>query len=365
MSGSVSYNPSPSTMPPQAIPPPPPGLNYIAAIRPVLTIIIIATIFVGVFITLLATLFLLSTRDLRRQPIFVLNVLILFLGVALCSLTSWLDINAILRPLDANNAQLPASALVSIAPIVVESVLFVRIFAVYPWSKISTRMKLLAYGFPVALRTARAINIVFGLIEAAGIYRNNQGLGISVAQRAWHTNLTKVECFLQLVDNTYMSVLFLWKLRQATKLSDNIRIRSSSSYTKRVRTLTWIVSSNFVIPDFLSLIQLIGLFLPQTTNVEVYIVGIFFTNPCIEIISVLFATVWAASNHWRADSDAPPPSFSISLGSRSTECSSFPDRRHSRIVRSPTVTPNGVNIPLESSPAMDSGKMRFEQSYGV
>ena len=113
------------------------------------------------------------------------------------------QINAILRPLDANTAYLPTSALVSISPVLVETVLFARILAVYPWSRISLTTKLVAYGVPITMRIVRTVNVAVGLSKAAQIYRDNKGASISVPEEAWQTiTETKVECFLQLFDNT-------------------------------------------------------------------------------------------------------------------------------------------------------------------
>ena len=58
---------------------------------------------------------------------------------------------------DASSFIVPTAVLTGIAPVLVESVLFVRVFAVYPWSKISARVKVVAYGVPIVLRVARTI----------------------------------------------------------------------------------------------------------------------------------------------------------------------------------------------------------------
>lgn len=327
---------SQSTSMPDVIPPPPPGTNYIAVIRPALTPLITATLFDGMFIPMLATLFLLSTRELRRQPIFVLNVLVLLLGLAMCTLSIAVDISTIIPTFNNTTLIIVVSVLTVFAPILVESVLFVRILAVYPWSRISTRAKLAIYGFPVAMRIARTVNAA---VNTGIIYRHinpaDSADVLIASARSWRRYSTKLECFLQLFDNTYVSVLFLWKLRQAAQMSSSIRVRSSSSYAKRVRSLMWIVACNFIIPDILSLVQLVVLF--HDPNAAIYVFDIFFANPCVEIISVLFATVWAASNHWQADQSAPP-TFSLSLhGARMADAASDQSQtRHPRLMHSPS-----------------------------
>lgn len=82
----------------------------------------------------------------------------------------------------------------------------------------------------------------------------------------------------------------------------------------------WIVASNFIVPDLLSLAQLIVLFSRPRYNVAIYMFSLYFINSCIEVIGVLFATVWAAKNHWQTE-DSVPPTFSLGLGSRNPEAS--------------------------------------------
>ncbi|EKM55046.1 uncharacterized protein PHACADRAFT_173110 [Phanerochaete carnosa HHB-10118-sp] len=258
----------------QIVPPPPPGTNYIAAISPTLTYMVVVVMFLGMFIPLLVTLFLLSTRELRHRPIFILNVFNLLFGVAMCSTVIWLEFNAILRSLDINKAIFPAFFLVALAPILISSTLFVRVIAVYSWSRISTGNKLLAYGFPIALSTARVINLASGFPGALRAPR------LIDSATPWHSDTTKAECFIQLVEN--------------------------------------------------SLVVLIGLFLSESVDVEITLI-LFFVNPCMAIIGVLFATVWAANSHWQADTESPPPSFSLNLGSRLRETSQTSDRRHSQM----------------------------------
>ncbi|GJE96435.1 hypothetical protein PsYK624_126320 [Phanerochaete sordida] len=326
-------------------PPPPPGLNYIIAIKSSLVPAATSFVFAGMFVPLIITLFLLSTPRLRRQPIFILNVLSLLFGLTMSSLSISTNIAAMLLSFDASTIIVPTAILTGISPVLVGSVLFVRIFAVYPWSRISNLTKVLAYGVPIVLRVARTVNITLnlGLIYRGGGSDRSSSLGvIGASANDWQRSSTKVECTLQLIDNTYVSALFLWKLRQAAKLSASIRLKSSNSYARRIRSLMWIAVSNFVIPDILSLVQLIVLFLhPDDGEVALYVFVIFFANPCVEIIGVLFATVWAASNHWQADhGSAVPtamPTISIDLGSHVADAPGQAYTAHSLMFRAPSV----------------------------
>jgi hypothetical protein len=74
------------------IPPPPPGMNYIAAMQPSVNLLIITVAFLGMFMPLLIALFLFSSGELRRKPIFILNVLAVLFGIALASLSIWAQV---------------------------------------------------------------------------------------------------------------------------------------------------------------------------------------------------------------------------------------------------------------------------------
>ena len=102
---------------------------------------------------------------------------------------------------DASSFIVPTAVLTGIAPVLVESVLFVRVFAVYPWSKISARTKVVAYGVPIVLRVARTANIAVNL---GLIYRapGSRSTSLGASAHNWEKYSTKIECTLQLIDNT-------------------------------------------------------------------------------------------------------------------------------------------------------------------
>ena len=73
-------------------PPPPPGLNYIAAIQPSITFLMIGTVFSGILLPLLVALFHFSTKHTRRQPIFILNVISITLGLTLGIYNAYIEV---------------------------------------------------------------------------------------------------------------------------------------------------------------------------------------------------------------------------------------------------------------------------------
>ena len=72
-----------------SFPPPPPGLNYVAAIVPSLTFLLISTIWAALLVPITIVLFIFSTPSLRRTPLFILNVLSLASGLALGMISAY------------------------------------------------------------------------------------------------------------------------------------------------------------------------------------------------------------------------------------------------------------------------------------
>ncbi len=71
---------------------PPPGLNYIAAIQPSLTFVMIQISFGSMLIPLLTALICLSTREIRKKPVFYFNILAILSGLVSCTLSIWLQV---------------------------------------------------------------------------------------------------------------------------------------------------------------------------------------------------------------------------------------------------------------------------------
>jgi len=76
LNATATPNPIPNTFPL-----PPPGLNYIAAIQPSIVFLMIGTAWSGILLPLLVAVFFFSTKDSRRKPIFIMNVVSIALGL--------------------------------------------------------------------------------------------------------------------------------------------------------------------------------------------------------------------------------------------------------------------------------------------
>ncbi|KAF9049304.1 hypothetical protein BDZ89DRAFT_1108257 [Hymenopellis radicata] len=279
-------------------PPPPPGTNYIASIEPSLNMLLIGATWSSVLVPLLIALFLFSTPSLRRSVVFNLNVLSILLGIAFGILNYYVDVTAIISP-DHPVSQatyIAESVLIGSIPFLVESILVVRVFAVYRPSQMTLLNAALVYVPIILVKIGRLINLLLFWTTWFPTLRNG-GNPIVVSQQVWHLPYTKIEWFLQMFDNGYASALFLRRVREG--LSSNSYVASTKSrasgYRSRLHALFWIGASNFVFPVILSLAQVIFAFRDSSFLHGSYIL---ITNIYIEIIGVLLATVWASGSKW-------------------------------------------------------------------
>ncbi|PFH53348.1 hypothetical protein AMATHDRAFT_137971 [Amanita thiersii Skay4041] len=284
------------------IPPPPSGLNYIEAIKPALNLLLIGAIWSAMLLPLLITLFFFSTKELRRKPIFILNVLALLFGEIMGVLNVVHEYHAIvdpLNPLDPSN-YVASGIIIIITPFLVQSILVLRLLAVYPLCRTPTRLFISIF-LPLALlKIARAINFAIFLKNYVIVVKA-VGDAFIAGKYSWNTVNIKIEWILQLVDNSAASFLFLKRLNIRNTLTISKYTASTngrSSHASKITTLFWIALSNFVFPVILSLIQLIYAFQGAQFLPGTYVQLV---NGYVEIIGVLLATVWAAGTRWTLD----------------------------------------------------------------
>ncbi|KAH9478635.1 hypothetical protein JR316_0009092 [Psilocybe cubensis] len=317
---------------PNVFPPPPVGLNYIAAIQPSLTFLMIGTVWGGILLPLLVALFFFSSKTTRRRPIFILNVFSITLGLFMSIFNAIHAILTPLRPLNPDTA-LVFTVVITFTPWLVELILVVRLLAVYPYARTPKRTWFAIFIPLILLKIARFVNNTVYAVEYVQLVRNPGSADpISVAQRSWDSHPgTKIEWVLQVVDNTATSLLFILRLKSGLEAPGREVATGNSrqSYASRIKALFWISVSNFVFPVILSIIQLIMLFRDPNFLKGSYI---FLTNDYVEIVGVLLATVWASTSHWtdQNSSDISSKSYGGSTAPRFA--------RHIRLNQSETFT---------------------------
>ncbi|KAH9938977.1 uncharacterized protein BXZ73DRAFT_44292 [Epithele typhae] len=281
--------------------PPPPGLNYIVALGPSVTLLMVGTVCASMLIPITVGLFLVSSPSFRRSPLFILNVLSLCFGLILGVLNIIEQVRAILA-MPVNNAfNVGAAIALFLCPFFAEGVLILRVVAVYPPAQLSWPKRVAIYGTIAAFKIARIGNFVQATVQLWDFMQNNPDPAAAalVAQvQPW----PKVEWFLQTFDTSFASMLFLARLRVVSfrrpgqgglNVSTGTSASSSrGSYLSRLRLLFWIAASNFVIPVLLNVGQLVDLYLdPNFLNYSY----IYFVNVYVAIVGTLLATIWCSS----------------------------------------------------------------------
>ncbi|KAG2042215.1 hypothetical protein BDR03DRAFT_854103 [Suillus americanus] len=287
--------------------PPPPGLNYLAAIQPALIDIMIGHTFTVILIPLLIAMFYFSNEHSRRQPIFILNVLNVCLAFSVGIMGDSRAVNTMLSPTHPYpvSYDIIMGALGAVQTIFVDTILLFRICSVYPPRYIAWQRFVVLVSLPVLLKVARVINL--SLFIAALIRAAKGPNAEAVLAALWvAAPYLKIEWFAQLVDNIYASSVFLWTLWSKRKNKHGSISTHSAlvSFRMRLQTLFWIALSNFIIPALFSVAQIIVIYCEVD---PVVINQIILANTSIAVIGVVFATVWAGSvNRQIAQSDAKP-----------------------------------------------------------
>lgn len=190
-------------------PPPPPGLNYIEAIRPSLNFILIVTPLGAILVPLIIVLFVFSPPHFRRHPVFILNVLACCSGITEAVLNAVVETTQIIFPLKPLSKPL-LTALIAVAifsPLFIDSILIFRIIAFYPINTTPKTTLTAILAFPFLLKCGRFTAIVLFLVE----FKKKSGNAPNVflaAESIWPKNpFIIVEWTLQMMDNAYVEKL--------------------------------------------------------------------------------------------------------------------------------------------------------------
>ncbi|KAF7362931.1 hypothetical protein MVEN_00644100 [Mycena venus] len=268
---------------------------YAESIRPGFAFILIPTIFGVLMVPLLILLLVFSTAHTRRRPIFILNVVSVCMGIVSSVLTVHLTISTVLFPFKTvNHAEdFFYTCLEVWKGWFAEAVLLLRVAVVFPRSRLT-----LLLSFPIAIKVTRAIlNIVY-LVKWGKMLFTGTGNQYVVLQ-SLPKYLFKAIILLELVDNGYVSFLFLWKLQQQRRGSflagrelDPINFSTQQSFRNKLQNIFWIASTNFVFPLVFNVVKLVAVLIG--TSVVLY-AALDMVNTNIVIICTVFATVWSST----------------------------------------------------------------------
>ncbi|KAF8551394.1 hypothetical protein OG21DRAFT_286145 [Imleria badia] len=276
-------------------PPVPPALDPNAIIHPSLNSVMIGHTFLTLLLPLLIALFYFSTPQSRRRPIFILNVMAIILAFTVGVMIDALAIHSILSPQDPwpPSVNIAIGFIGSFQSILVDLTLLVRLISVHPLSHLGLTRFALLTTLPILLKAARVVNLIIFikvLVDAA-----RGPLGPENIAVAWATKpYLKIEWSAQMVDNAYASLAFLWTIRDMGNglgVTSNIH-PTRVTFSQRMRTLSRIALSNFIIPTLFSIAQLVVVY--RSVNVVV-VNEIILVNTMLAVFGVVFATLWAGN----------------------------------------------------------------------
>lgn len=208
-----------------------------------------------------------------------------------------LEVRQILSP-DAtvsNAFYLAIITTVILSPMLIDSILLTRVLAFYPkrTSSPATRFKVLL--FPILVKCGRFIAVVMYLHNFQAQTKSGGSI-LLVGSETWFENRFLIaEWTLQIVDNTYSSLFFLYKLRLFDAYGRAGWVERHPTTLKRIRGLFYIALGNFVFPIVLNVAQIVLVTTDHSFLNGTYVIVV---NNFVSILGVVFATIWTTSTHW-------------------------------------------------------------------
>ncbi|KAI0073240.1 hypothetical protein K474DRAFT_1571731, partial [Panus rudis PR-1116 ss-1] len=155
---------------------PPPGLNFVAAVQISLNLLMIGTVWSAMLVPLLVVLFVFSTPQLRRKPVFILSTISILLGLVEGGLNIWQEREAMINPQRAvpGDAYIAFGILVTLIPMFTELVLLTRLLAIYPPSRSSWTRIAVIFGPIAAIKVLRVINLSIAINQQVSFFRQTK-----------------------------------------------------------------------------------------------------------------------------------------------------------------------------------------------
>ncbi|KAK7439034.1 hypothetical protein VKT23_017740 [Stygiomarasmius scandens] len=265
--------------------------DFIKNILGALYTMIVTSLWLGVSLSLFVALLGTSSAQSHRKPIFILCMI----AVAIGTIPSVLFLKILIQSIIGFNfAQSETPYLIALsffsffASICIDAILLFRLVAVFPPSIVSRRALTRIFGPLLMFKLARLTTTIVLVVRYLSKTREFPSYDpinfflvvktIPELRLAWS---------LQITDNALCSFLFIYRLHRTRSFSARLR---NSSYGKRLRTLLLITVSNFVLPVVFVIVEL-GV-VNSTSAMALAGINVSATN--IEVIGVLFATIWAS-----------------------------------------------------------------------
>ncbi|KAI6045892.1 hypothetical protein EDC04DRAFT_2030253 [Pisolithus marmoratus] len=194
--------------------------------------------------TLFAALLALSTEESRRRVVFRLNVLAICLSLTtsiLGGLTNW---KAMVDPFNqvSTSVYLAASISISFSPLLYDTILLTRLFALYPPASTPLATLIKIFAFPFCVKCARVVAITLYVNSEFRVATTTEVL-VQDQPNLWFRSPNLIaEWPLQIADNMYSVSLFLYNLYVRARPLTN------GGIPNRIRQFFYTVVANFVFP---------------------------------------------------------------------------------------------------------------------
>ncbi|KAI6098525.1 hypothetical protein F5141DRAFT_1253516 [Pisolithus sp. B1] len=250
--------------------------DFVQFIRPAFIRDVANTAFSASLFTLCVVLLALSTKQSRRHVVFRLNVFAICLVLTMGILVGFNDGKVILGQV----YWLPQSNLTAgvafavLPPLLCDSILLARLFALYPLSITRPATLLKIFIFPFCIKCARVVVLAHYLVNLVTLDSSNP----------FHDPYLTAEWMMQAADNIYSVGFFLHSLRVRTGLM------KCGGMSTCIRQIFYISVANFVFPLMFNIVLIICVMADQSFgNFGGLLLLI---NNYVTVMGVLCATVW-------------------------------------------------------------------------
>ncbi|KAI6038864.1 hypothetical protein EDC04DRAFT_1843172 [Pisolithus marmoratus] len=265
---------------------------FVNTIHPSFDYIVATTASAACVLTLFAVLCALSTKESRCRLAFQLNALAICLVLMTSILTGLTNGKAIVDPFNpvSNSVYLASIVFTIFPPLLYDSILLTRLFALYPPSNTPLATLLKISAFPICVKCTRVVILTLFLNDFVRT-ATTEGLTLAATSTWFHNPYLISEWAMQIADNTYSVSFFLYRLHGCTKL-----IRSARGIAERVRQIFYISLANFVFPLIFNIILIISIMTDRSRTSGALLMLI---NNYVTIVGVLCATLWFSGSRER------------------------------------------------------------------
>ncbi|KIO00436.1 hypothetical protein M404DRAFT_763847 [Pisolithus tinctorius Marx 270] len=260
--------------------------GFVNAIRPCFIFAVADVALSASLFTLFVFLLALSTKESRRRTVFRLNVFAISLVLTMSVLVNFNCAKSILGQgyWLPNSIPDAAAAFNIFPPLLCDSILLTRLFALYPLSSTPRITLLKIFAFPFCIKCARVVVLTLFFIDYV-----RSAIGTDFNPISHNPNLI-AELSMQIADNMYSVSLFLYSLHARTG-----SIRRAGGMSTRIRKIFYISAANFVFPLIFNIVLIIFI---TTTQLFVTSALLLLINNFVTVMGVLCATLWFSRSEW-------------------------------------------------------------------